>query len=77
MSEKKQPAVSVGIMGDKRIEFTLCTDYKCSNGSIVSGNAVVELVDGEILYNGKKYESSSSRPACPRALSGSVALPLE
>lgn len=57
MSEKKQPAVSVGIMGDKRIEFTLCTDYKCSNGSIVSGNAVVELVDGEILYNGKKYES--------------------
>ena len=57
MSEKKQPAVSVGIMGDKRIEFTLCTDYKCSNGSIVSGDAVVELVDGEILYNGKKYES--------------------
>lgn len=57
MSVKKQPAVSVGIMGDKRIEFTLCTDYKCSNGSIVSGNAVVELVDGEILYNGKKYES--------------------
>ncbi len=57
MSEKKQPAVSVGIMGDKRIEFTLCTDYKCSNGSIVSGNAVVELVDGEILYNGKEYES--------------------
>ena len=57
MSEKKQPAVSVGIMGDKRIEFTLCTDYKCSNGSIVSGNAVVELVDGEILYIGKKYES--------------------
>ena len=57
MSEKKQPAVSVGIMGDKRIEFTLCTNYKCSNGSIVSGNAVVELVDGEILYNGKKYES--------------------
>lgn len=57
MSEKKQPAVSVGITGDKRIEFTLCTDYKCSNGSIVSGNAVVELVDGEILYNGKKYES--------------------
>lgn len=57
MSEKKQPAVSVGIMGDKRIEFTLCTDYKCSNGSIVSGNAVVELVDGEILYNDKKYES--------------------
>lgn len=57
MSEKKQPAVSVGIMGDKRIEFTLCTDYRCSNGSIVSGNAVVELVDGEILYNGKKYES--------------------
>lgn len=57
MSEKKQPAVSVGIMGDKRIEFTLCTDYKCSNGSIVSGNAVVELIDGEILYNGKKYES--------------------
>ena len=57
MSEKKQPAVSVGIMGNKRIEFTLCTDYKCSNGSIVSGNAVVELVDGEILYNGKKYES--------------------
>ena len=57
MSEKKQPAVSVGIMGDKRIEFTLCTDYKCSNGTIVSGNAVVELVDGEILYNGKKYES--------------------
>lgn len=57
MREKKQPAVSVGIMSDKKIDFTLCNDYKCSNGKTLCGDAAVELKGDKILFLGEEYDS--------------------
>lgn len=57
-----EPKVSVGIMWDKEIEFSLNTIYKYV-GNELKGEHRVSLLDGKILWNGNMYDELVLEPA--------------
>ncbi len=53
-SLREQPTVSVGIMHEKEIEFTLNNDYTI-NGEVVTGNQKAVENNGKVVWNGVEY----------------------
>lgn len=56
-----EPKVSVGIMWDKEIVFSLNTVYKCS-GKDIKGENKVSYQNGKILWNGNVYDQLVFEP---------------
>lgn len=53
-SLREQPTVSVGIMHEKEIEFTLNNDYTI-NGEVVTGDQKAVENNGKVVWNGVEY----------------------
>lgn len=62
----EEPDVSVGIMRQEQIEFTL-NDYYVAKGNIVRGRQRAECQDGGILWNGNLYRELIFLPDTPSA----------
>ena len=48
----QEPKLSVGIMFESKIDFSLLNAYLC-NGKEFFGNQIVEFCDGKIHWNGR------------------------
>lgn len=57
----KEPVVSVGIMTEKEIHFTLEGNYIC-NGSKIRGKQTVTWTDHKISWNGRLYDEMLFTP---------------
>lgn len=57
----KQPTVSVGIMNETEVRFTLNAEY-CSNDNIYTGDHLVSVQEGKLLCNGKLLDEILLRP---------------
>ena len=55
------PQVRVGIMNEPIVEFVL-NNYYLVNGERVTGNQLVQCVDGMVQWNGKKYNDLLFEP---------------
>ncbi len=61
LHESTEPEVSVGIMSNQRIHFSLNATYQ-AKGSLVRGEQTVECCDGGILWNGNLYRELTFTP---------------
>lgn len=57
----KEPKVSVGIMFEPKIGFTLKTPFLC-NGKEILGEQIVSYREGKILWNGELYDTIEFNP---------------
>ena len=62
--QETQPTISVGILRSKVIRFTLHGDFRINgNGSVVTGDQMVSVQDGKILYNNNLYDEIIFSPS--------------
>jgi len=62
----KEPQVSVGIISGQKIHFSLNSTY-FAKGETITGDQLVELSEGGILWNGNQYQELKFTPKSPEA----------
>ena len=61
MDEKRIPKVRVGIMNEPEVEFVLNSDYRV-NGSVCNGLQMARCVNGQVEWNGCRYDELLFEP---------------
>lgn len=61
MMLKRAPLVTVGIVSGDKIHFSLNGNYQ-AKGEVISGEQVVEVHEGSVLWNGNEYRELTFMP---------------
>lgn len=61
--KKKEPLIHVGVLqNQKKIEFSLLSNFKLQGKEFSKGEYIVEIENGQISFNGERYDQLTFEP---------------